>query len=178
MAEYREDGRGSEDRGGDNREDSGDDQRRRRHTSRKDSRDSRERRPGDRSSAGPRWDEKSDSSFSCSDFSRRDNRRRSQRRRKEKNEDGSAKSASSSRSSAPEQLPAPSLPKPQHLALATVHHPAPSEPASEKSSMRLSEVSSCPSHREDANRKCYAFLDTKGLMKLPTIPFDIADRNF
>ena len=51
---YRKDGRGSEGHGGDHRKDSGDDQRRGRHISRKDSRESRERRPGDRPSAGPR----------------------------------------------------------------------------------------------------------------------------
>ena len=45
VAGYRENGRGSEGRGGGHREDSGDDQRRGRHNSRKDSRDSRERRP-------------------------------------------------------------------------------------------------------------------------------------
>ena len=45
VAGYREDRRGSEGRGGDHREDSGDDQRRGRHNSRKDSRDSRKRRP-------------------------------------------------------------------------------------------------------------------------------------
>ena len=40
MAAHREDGRGSEDRGGDNRGDTGDDQRRGRHNSRKDLKDS------------------------------------------------------------------------------------------------------------------------------------------
>ena len=114
---------------------------------------------------------------SSSDFSRQDNRRRSHRCRKENNQDSSTESASPSRSPAPEQLPAPSLPRPQHLALPTVYHPAPSQPVPENSYTRLSEVSSRPSHREDANRKCYASLGTKSLMKLPTIPFDIADGN-
>ena len=177
VAEHREDGRDSEGRSGDNREDCGDDQCRGRHRSRKDSRDSRERRPGDRPSAGPRWDEKSDSSCSGSDFFRRGNRRRNHRRRKEKNHYSSAEHGSPSRSTAPVQFSAPSLPRPQLLALPTVHHPAPSEPASKTSSTRLSEVSSCPSHEEDVNRKCYASLDTKGLMTLPAIPFDIADGN-
>ena len=54
MAAHRKDGRGSEDRGGDNRGDTGDDQRRGRHNSRKDLKDSRERRPDGRPSAGPR----------------------------------------------------------------------------------------------------------------------------
>ena len=53
MVAHREDGRGSEDRGGDNRGDTGDDQRRGRHNSRKDLKDSRERRPDDRPSAEP-----------------------------------------------------------------------------------------------------------------------------
>ena len=53
------------------------------------------------------------------------------RRRKGKNQDRSAESASPSRSPAPEQSPAPSLPRPQDLVLSTVHHPAPSEPALE-----------------------------------------------
>ena len=178
VARYPKDGRSSEGHGGGHRKDSGDGQRRERHISHKDSRDSRESRPGDGPSAGPRWGEKSDSSSDCSssDYSRRDNRRRSHRRRKENNQEGSAESAPPSRSTAPVQLSAPPLPRPQHLALPTVLHPAPSEPASETFT-RLSEVSSRPSQREDANRKCYASLDTKGLMKLPTIPFDIADGN-
>ncbi|CAN0030228.1 unnamed protein product, partial [Ascophyllum nodosum] len=108
---------------------------------------------------------------------RRDNRRRSHRRRKGKNRDSSADSSSPSRSPAPEQLPAPSLPRLQQVAFPTVHHPTPNEPASEKSSVFLSEISSRPSQREDVNRKCHASLDTKGLMKLPSIPFDIADGN-
>ena len=54
-----EGGRGSENRGDDNREDTGDDRRRGRHSFRKDFKDPRERRPGDRPSAGTRWDEKS-----------------------------------------------------------------------------------------------------------------------
>ena len=178
VAAYREDGRSSEGRGRDSRQDCGDDQRRRRHSSRKDSRDSRERRPGDRPFVEPRWDKKSDNSCFSSDFSRRDNRRRSHRRRKENNQDSSAESTSPARSTAPIQPPAPSLLRPQHLALPTVHHPAPSEPASETFFTRLSQFSSRPSHREDVNRKCYASLDTKGLMKLPMIPFDIADGNF
>ena len=62
VAAYQVHGRGSEDRDGDNREDCGDDQRRGRHSSRKDFRDSHERRPGDRPTAGPRLDEKNDSS--------------------------------------------------------------------------------------------------------------------
>ena len=73
VAKYRKDGRGSEDRGGDNHKDCGDDQGRGRHSSRKDS------------SAGPRWDEKSDSSCYSSDFSHRKNRRRSHRHKSEKN---------------------------------------------------------------------------------------------
>ncbi|CAM9918587.1 unnamed protein product, partial [Ascophyllum nodosum] len=77
----------------------------------------------------------------------------------------------------PKQLPAPSLPRLQQVAFPTVHHPTPSEPAFEKYSVLLSEISSRPSQREDVNRKCYASLDTKGLMKLPSIPFDIADGN-
>ena len=81
MAAHREDRRGSENRGGDNRGDTGDDQRRGRHNSRKDLKDYREHRPDGRHSAGPRWDEKSDRSHSSSDSSRRDNRRRSHRRR-------------------------------------------------------------------------------------------------
>ena len=177
MAAHREDGRGSEDRGGDNRGDTGDDQRRGRHNSRKDLKDSRERRPDDRPSAGARWDKKSDSSYPSSDSPRRDNRRRSHRRRKEINRYRSAESLSSSRSPAPKQLPTPSLPRPQHAAFPTIHHPTPSEPAPENSYALLSEISSRPSEREDANRKCYASLDTKGLMKLPAIPFDIADGN-
>ena len=84
-----------------------------------------------------------------------------------KKQDRSAESTSWSRSPAPEQLPAPPLPKPQH--------PAPSKPASEKSSALLSGVLSRLSQREGVNRKYYASLDTKGLMKLPTIPFDTAD---
>ena len=177
MAAHREDGRGSEDRGGDNRGDTGDDQRRGRHNSRKDLKDSRERHPDGRPSAGPRWDKKSDSSYSSLDSSRRDNRRRSHRRRKEINRDRSAESSSSSRSPAPKQLPVPSLPRPQHVAFPIVHHPTPSEPAPEKYSALLSEISSRPSQREDVNHKCYASLDTNGLMKLPSIPFDIADGN-
>ena len=173
MAAHREDGRGSENRGGDNRGDTGDDQRRGRHNSRKDLKDYREHRPDGRHSAGTRWDEKSDSSHSSSDSSRRDNQRRSHRRRKGKNRDSSADSSSP----APKQLPAPSLPRLQQVAFPTVHHPTPSEPASEKYSVLLSEISSRPSQREDVNRKCYASLDTKGLMKLPSIPFDIADGN-
>ncbi|CAM9141487.1 unnamed protein product [Ascophyllum nodosum] len=55
VAAHREDGRGSEDCGGDTREDTGDDRRRGRHSSRKDFKDSRELRPGDRPPAGPRW---------------------------------------------------------------------------------------------------------------------------
>ena len=47
VAGFWKDGRGSEGRGGDSREDSGDDQRRGKHSSDKDSRDSFERRPGD-----------------------------------------------------------------------------------------------------------------------------------
>ena len=139
--------------------------------------DSRERHPRDRLSAGPRWDEKSDSSYSSSDSSRRDNRRRSHRRRKEKTRDSSVHSSSPSRSPAPKQLSSPSLPGLHRVAFPTVHHPAPSEPAPEKSSALLSEISSRPSQREDVNRKCYASLDTKGLMKLPLIPFDIAEGN-
>ena len=127
VAAHREDGRGSEDRGRDNRGDIGDDQRRVGHSSRKDSKDPRERRPGDRPSAGPRWDEKSERSCSSSDFSRRDSRCRSHGRKKEKHQDRSADSPSPSRSPATEQLPAPSLPRLQHLALLTVHRPAPSE---------------------------------------------------
>ena len=177
MAAHREDGRGSEHRGGDNRGDTGDDQRRGRHNSREGLKDYRERRPDGRPSAGSRWDKKSDSSCSSSDSSRRDNRRRSHRRRTEINRDGSAESASTSRSPAPKQLPAPSLSRLQQVAFPTVHHPTPSEPASVKSSALLSEISSRPSQREDVNRKCYASLDTKGLMKLPSIPFDIADGN-
>ena len=95
--------------------------------------DSRERHPRDQPPAGSRWDEKSGSSYSSSDSSRRDDRRRSLRRRKEKNEDRSSESASPARSTAPIQLPAPPLPRPQHLTLPTVHHPAPSDLASEKS---------------------------------------------
>ena len=178
VAARREDGRGSEAHGEDNREDTGDDRRRGRHSSRKDFKDPRERRLGGRPPAGPRWDETSDSSCSSLDLSRRDRRRRSHRRRKEKNQDRSAESVSPSPSPAPEQPPAPSLPRPQHLVLSTVHHPAPSEPASEKSSTLLSEISSRPSQREDVNRKCYASLDNKGLMKLLSIPFDTADGNF
>ena len=140
-------------------------------------RDSRERHPRDRPSAGSRWDEKSDSSYSSSDSSLRDNRRRGHRRREEKTRDSSADSSSPSRSPASKQLPAPSLPRLQQVAFPAVHHPTPSEPASEKSSVLLSEISSRPSQREDVNRKCYASLDTKGLMKLPSIPFDIADGN-
>ena len=177
MTAHREDGWGSENRGGDNRENTGDDQRRGRHNSRKDLKDSRERRPDGRLSAGPRWDKKSDKSYSSSDSSRRDNQRRSHRRRKEINRDRSAEAAVTSRSPAPKQLPAPFLPRPQHVAFPTVHHPTPSEPASEKFSALLSEVFSRPSQREDANHKCYASLDTKGLMKLPSTPFDIADGN-
>ena len=44
-------------------------------------------------------------------------------------------------------------------------------------STRLSEVSFRPSHREGVNSNYHASLDTKGLMKLPSIPFDIADGN-
>ena len=94
-----------------------------------------------------------------------------------KSQDRSVDSASPSRSPALEQLLALPLPRPQHLVLPTVHHPATSEPASEKSSALLSEISSRPSQREYVNRKCYASLDTKGLMKLPSIPFDITDGN-
>ena len=83
-----------------------------------------------------------------------------------KNQDNSTESASPSRSTAPVQLPAPSLPRPQHLPLLAVHHPGPSETA-HKNSTRISEVSSRPSQREDVNRKCYASLDSKGLMKFP-----------
>ena len=90
VAAQREDGRGREDRGEDNHKDTGDDRRRGRHSSRKDFKNSRERRPGGRPSAGPRWGEKRDSSCSSSDFSRRGRRRRSHRRRKEKNQDRSA----------------------------------------------------------------------------------------
>ena len=96
---------------------------------------------------------------------------------KRKNQDRSAGSASPSRLPAPEQPPAPSLPGPQHIVLPTVHRPAPSEPASEKPSTLLSEISFRPNQREGVNRKCYASLDTKSLMKLPTIPFDTADGN-
>ena len=96
---------------------------------------------------------------------------------KKKNQHSFAESIYPPRSTAPVQPPAPSLPRPQHLAFPTVHYPAPNETAPEKSSTRLSEVLPRPSHREDVNRKCYASLDTKGLMKLPTIPFDIADGN-
>ena len=88
-----------------------------------------------------------------------------------KNQDGSAESTSPSRSTALIQLPAPSLSRPQHLTLPTVHHSVLSETASETST-RLSEIASHPGLREDVNRKCYASLGTKGLMKLPTIPFD------
>ena len=175
VAAHREGGRGSENRGDDNHEDTGDDRRRGRHSSRKDFKDSRERRPGDRPSAGPRWDEKSDGSYSNSDFSRRGSRRRSHRRRKVKSQNCSADFASSSRSPAPELFPAPRLPRPHHPVFPIVHHPAPSEPASEKSFALLSEISSRLSQREDVNRKCYASLNTKSLMKLPSIPFDVAD---
>ena len=95
-----------------------------------------------------------------------------------KRQDRSAGSASPTRSPASELLPAPPLPRPQHLAFLTVHHPAPSEPASETSSALLSEISSSLSQREDVNRKCYASLDTKGPMKLPSIPFAVADKKF
>ena len=176
MAAHREDGRDSETRDGDNRGDNRDDQQWGRHNFRKNFTDSRERRPGGRPSAGPRWDE-NDSSCTSSDLFRRDRRRRSHRRREEKNQDRSAESASSSRSPAPKQPIYPSLSRPQHVAFPTVHHPAPSDPASEKSSALLSEISSRPRQEEDVNRKCYASLDIKGLMKLPSIPFDIAERN-
>ena len=46
-----------------------------------------------------------------------------------------------------------------------------------KHSTLLPEISSRPSQKEDVNRECYASLDTNGLMKLPAIPFDIADGN-
>ena len=177
VAARRQDGRGSEDRGEDNRDDTGDDRRRGRHSSRMDFEDSRVRRPGGRPSAGSRWDETSNSSCTSSDPFSRDCRRRSHRRGKEKNQDRSAGSASPSRLPAPEQPPAPSLPRPQHIVLPTVHRPAPSEPASEKPSTLLSEISFRPNQREGVNRKCYASLDTKSLMKLPTISFDTADEN-
>ena len=178
VAAHREDRRSSEDRGGDKRGETGDDQRRGRDSPRKDFKDPRERRPGGRPSAGPRWDEKSDSSCSSSDFSRRGSRRRSHRRRKVKSQDRSVDSASPSRSPALELLSAPPLPRSHLPAFTTVHHPYPSEPASETSSALLSEISSRPSQREDVNRKCYASLDTKGLMKLPSIPFDVAEETF
>ena len=54
VAAHREAGRISKDRGEDNREDTGDDRRRGRHSSRKDFKDLCERRPGDRPSAGLR----------------------------------------------------------------------------------------------------------------------------
>ena len=95
---------------------------------------------------------------------------------KNKNLDNSAESASLSRSTTPVQLRAPSLSRPQYLPLFTVHHPGPSKTAYENST-RMSEVSARPSQREDVNRKCYASLDTKGLIKLPTIRFDIGDEN-
>ena len=97
MTAHREDGRGSENRGVDNRGDTGDDQRRGRHNSRNDLKDSCERRPDDRPSSGPRWNKKSDRSYSSSDSSRRDNQRRSHKRRKEINRDRSAESAATSR---------------------------------------------------------------------------------
>ena len=174
MAAHREVGL---DRGGDNRGDTGDDQQRGRHNSRKDLKNYREHRPDGRPSAGPRWDKKSDRSYSSSDSSRRDNRRRSHSRRKQTNRDRSAESASSSRSPAPKQLPGPSLPRPDPVAFPTVHHPTPSESASKTSSALLSEIPSRPSQQQDVIRKCYASLDTNGLMKLPSVPFDIADGN-
>ena len=54
VARCREDGRGSKGHGGDYREDRGEDQRRGRHSSRKDSKNSRERRPPARTSTVPR----------------------------------------------------------------------------------------------------------------------------
>ena len=87
---YREntgDGYGSEGRrGGDNREDSGDDKQPRRQSSRKDSKDSHERSPRDRPSLGPKWEEKSYSCRNCSssNYSRRENRRPSHRCRRRK----------------------------------------------------------------------------------------------
>ena len=177
VAARRQDEPDSEDRGEDNREDTGDDCRRSRHSALMNFEDSRVRRPGGRPSAGSRWDETSNSSCTSSDPSSQDIRRRSHRRGKEKNQDHSAGSAFPSRLLAPEQPPAPSLPRPQHIVLPTVHRPAPSEPASEKPSTLLSEISFRPNQREGVNRKCYASLDTKGLMKVPTIPFDTADGN-
>ena len=122
--------------------------------------------PRDRPYTGTRWKEKSDSSSDCSssDYSRRDNRRHSHRRRKKQNPDNYAEPASLSRSTAPVQLPAPSRSRPQHLPFLTVHHPGPSNTAYGNFT-RISEVSSRPSQRKDVNRKCYASLDTKGLMK-------------
>ena len=177
VAARREDGRGSGHRGEDNREDTGEDRRRGRHSSRKDFMDPPRRRPGGRPSAGPRWDETIDSSCTSSDLSRGDRRRRSHRRTKEKHQDHSAISASPSRSPALEQLPAPPLLRPQHLVPPTVHHPAPSEPASEKSSTLLSEISSRPSQREDVSRQCYTLPGTKSPMKLPTVLFKTAEGN-
>ena len=140
--------------------------------------DSRERRPPARPSAGPRWEENSDSFCSSSDFSRRDNRRRSHRRERENIRDSSSESASPARPTAPIQPSASPLQRSQHFALPSVYHPVPSEPASKNSSTRLPGVSSRPNQGEDVSRKCYASVDTKGLMKLTTIPFDIADGNF
>ena len=42
----------------------------------------------------------------------------------------------------------------------------------------VSKILSRPNQRKGVNCKCYASLDTKGLMKVPTIPFDTADGNF
>ena len=136
-------------------------------------RDSRERRPLSDLPRGPRWKEKSKSSCSSTNFSRRDNRRRSHRRRRETNRE----SEFSTRSTAPIQPSTSPLQTPQHHAFPIIHHPVPCEPASEKPPARLSEVWSPHSQREDVNRKCYASLDTKGLMKLSTIPFDITNGN-
>ena len=77
-------------------------------TASKDFKDPRERHPRGRPSAGPRWYETSDSSYTSSHSSRRDRRRRSRRCRKEKTQDRSAEPvsrASYSSSSDPKRIP-------------------------------------------------------------------------